>query len=112
MGLHTIDTVRRDAAEKRIWFETRQLYGGDKIEIILTQGQTRLVYIIDIESDVVEKITFLAGNSVVGELEFSYLQNVDNVGYEFASPRTRSYRKSQQSPLGVLWLVKLINDRW
>jgi len=112
MGLHTIDTVRRDAAEKQVWFETRQLLGGDKTEVILTQEQTRLVYTIDMESDVIEKITFSAGNSVEGELEFSYLQNIDDVGNEFTSPRIESYRKPQQSPPGMLWLVKLINNRW
>ena len=112
MGLHTIDTVRRDAAEKQLWFETRQLSGGDKMEIILTQEQIRLVYTIDIESDVIEKITFSASNGIEGELEFSYLQNIDNVGNEFVSPRIGSYRKPQQNPPGVLWLVKLFNNRW
>ncbi|MBN2592177.1 MAG: sigma-70 family RNA polymerase sigma factor, partial [Sedimentisphaerales bacterium] len=112
MGLHTIDTVRRDAAEKRIWFETRQLSGADKKEVILTQEQTRLAYIIDMESDVIEKITFLAGNSVEGELEFTYLQNIDNVGNEFISPRIGSYRKPQQNPPGMMWLVKLFNNDW
>ena len=111
MGLHTIDTVRRDAAEKQLWFETRQLSGGDKMEIILTQEQIRLVYTIDIESDVIEKITFSASNGIEGELEFSYLQNIDNVGNEFVSPRIGSYRKPQQNPPGVLWLVKLFNNR-
>jgi RNA polymerase sigma-70 factor (ECF subfamily) len=112
MGLHTIDTVRRDAAEKQVWFETRPLPGGDKAEVVLTQGQTKLVYTIDMETDVIEKITFSADNGGEGELEFSYLQNIDNPGNEFASPRVGSYRKPQQNPPGMLWLVKLINNRW
>jgi hypothetical protein len=112
MGLHTIDTVRRDAAERQVWFETRQLSGGEKTKVILTREQTKLVYTINMGSDVIEKITFSAGNIVEGELEFSYLQNVENVGNEFASPRIGSYRKPQQNPPGMLWLIKLINDRW
>ena len=112
MGLHTIDTVRRDAAEKQVWFETRNLPGGDKAEVVLTQEQTRLVYTIDMETDVIEKITFSASNGGEGELEFSYLQNIDNPGNEFASPRVGSYQKLQQNPPGMLWLVKLINSRW
>jgi hypothetical protein len=64
------------------------------------------------EADVIEKITFSADNDVEGELEFSYLQNIDNPGNEFASPRIGSYRKLQQNPPGMLWLVKLINNRW
>jgi RNA polymerase sigma factor (sigma-70 family) len=112
MGLHTIDTVRRDAAEEQVWFETRNVPGGSKVEVILTHEQVRLVYTIDNQTDVIEKITFSADNGGRGELEFSYLQNVDNPGSEFASPRTGSYRKPQQNPPGVLWLVKLINNRW
>jgi hypothetical protein len=112
LGLHTIDIVRRDAAERQVWFETRLLSGGDKAEVTLTQEQTRLVYTIDMESDVIDKIKFSAGNSLEGELEFSYLQDIDNVDGKFASPRIGSYRKPQQNPPGMLWLVNLINNRW
>ena len=112
MGLHTIDTIRRDAAEKQVWFETRNVSDDSKAEVILTHEKTRLVYTIDMETDVVEKIAISADAGGRGELEFSYMQNVDNPGSEFAPPRTGSYRKPQQNPPGVLWLVKLINDRW
>src|SRR4030042_6441390 len=112
MGLHTIDTVRRDAAEKQVWFETRHLPDGSKVEVILTHEQTRLVYTFDIQTDVIEKITFSVDNGGEGELEFSSLQNIDKPGKEFFSPRVASYRKLQQNPPGMLWLVKLINSRW
>ena len=112
MGLHTIDTVRRDAAEKQVRFEIRHLPGGAKAEVVLTREQTRLVYTIDMETDVIEKITFSADNGREGELEFSYLQNIDNPGNEFVRPRIGSYRRPQQNPPGMLWLVKLINNGW
>jgi len=112
MGLHTIDTVRRDAAEKQVWFETRNVSGGSKIEVILTHEQVRLVYTIDIQTDVIEKITFAADNGGQGELEFSYLQDMGNPGNEFVSPRVGSYRRPQQSPPGMVWLINLINNRW
>ena len=112
MGLHTIDTVRRDAAEKQILFETRLLSGGDKAEVVLSKEQTKLVYTINMETDVIEKITFSADNVSEGELQFSYLQNIDNVGNKFVSPGIGSYRKPQKSPPGKLWLVELINNRW
>ena len=111
MGLHTIDTVRRDAAEKLVWFETRHLPGGAKTEVVLTKEQTRLVYTIDMETDVIEKIIFSAGNGDQSELEFSYLQNIDNLGNEFSSPRIGSYRRPQQNPPGILWLATLVNSR-
>jgi RNA polymerase sigma-70 factor (ECF subfamily) len=112
MGLHTIDTVRRDAAEKRVSFETKMTSGGSKAEVVLTNKQARLVYTIDMETDVIEKITFSTGSGDEGELRFSYLQNIDNTGSEFTRPRFGSYRRPRQSPPGMLWLVKLINNRW
>jgi RNA polymerase sigma-70 factor (ECF subfamily) len=112
MGLHTIDAVRRDAAEKQLWFETTQLSGGDKAEVILTRDQIRMVYTIDMGTDVIEKIVFSADNGIKGELEFSYLQNIDNVGNEFVSPRIGNHSKPQRNPPGILWLVKLFNNRW
>jgi RNA polymerase sigma-70 factor (ECF subfamily) len=112
MGLHTIDTVRRDAAQMQVRFETKTLLGGEKAEVVLTVEQTRLVYTINMEADVIEKITFSGDNGIQGELEFSYLQNIDNAGSEFAPPGNLSYRKPQQNSPGMLWLVNLINDRW
>lgn len=112
LGLHTIDTVRRDAAEKRVWFEAKQLSGSDKTEVILTKEQTKLVYAIDLKVDVIEKITFSGDDNIEGKLEFSYLQNIDNVGNEFASPRMGNYCKPQRSPPDILWLIKLFNNSW
>jgi RNA polymerase sigma-70 factor (ECF subfamily) len=112
MGLHTLDTVRRDAAEKQLWFETRHVPGGGKAEVVLTHEQVKLVYAIDMEADVIEKITFSASNGGEGELRFSYLQNVDDAGNEFIRPRTGTYRRLQQNPPGMLWLAKLVNSRW
>jgi hypothetical protein len=111
MGLHTIDVVRRDAAERQVWFETKRT-PGRRAEVALTCDQTNLVYTIDMETDVIEKITFSAGNGGEGELRFSYLQNIDNIGNEFAPPRVRSYRKPQRDSPGMLWLVKLVEGGW
>jgi len=36
MGLHTIDTVRRDAAGRGVWFETKYGAGRDKAEVVVT----------------------------------------------------------------------------
>jgi len=112
MGLHTIDTVRRDAAEKQVWFETKHLTGGSKAEVVLTHEQVKLVYTIDMEADFIEKITFSTGNGAQGELIFSYLQNIDNVGNEFVKPRVISNWGRQKEPPGMLWLAKLVNSRW
>lgn len=111
IGLHTVDTVRRDAAEEHVWFETKHIPGDNKAEVVLTQEQVRLVYTIDMEADVIEKITLSVINGGEGELRFSYLQDIENVDNEFTRPSVRSYRRLQQDPPGMLWLVNLINSR-
>jgi RNA polymerase sigma-70 factor (ECF subfamily) len=112
MGLHTIDIVRRDAAEQKIWFETKPLPDSRQVEVALNCEQAKLLYTIDMETDVIEKITFAGTNGSEGELRFSYLQNIENLDNEFASPRAKSYRRSKQESPGMLWLIKLINNRW
>jgi RNA polymerase sigma factor (sigma-70 family) len=111
MGLHTIDTVRRDAAEQRIWFETGYRRGGDEAEVILTKEQGKLIYTIDMENDVVERVTFSVrdnqGRDAEGEILFSYLEEVEQVGNEFGEPRKKGYGKPQREEIGVLWLVRL-----
>jgi RNA polymerase sigma-70 factor (ECF subfamily) len=111
MGLHTIDTVRRDAAEKQLWFETKRI-SDNKAEVVLIDEQVKLIYTINMENDVIEKITFSTDTSKQGELRFSYLQNIDNAGSEFHEPKARSYRGSQQNSPDMLWLMKLINNSW
>lgn len=112
MGLHTIDTVRRDAARQQVWFETKYKLQEDKAEVVLTCYQIELIYTIDMETDVIDKITFTMDNTVIGELEFSYLQDIDEVGREFTEPRAKSSRGLKQNSMGLLWLEKLVNDRW
>jgi len=107
MGLHTIDTVRRDAAEQRIWFATKHVEGSAKAEVVIDCGQVDLVYTINLETDVIDEISFWAGNEKKGQLKFSYLQNIDDIGYEFAEPRTAGYRRPRREGEGLLWLAQL-----
>jgi RNA polymerase sigma-70 factor (ECF subfamily) len=107
MGLHTIDTVRRDAIKKQMQFRTKLLPGGEKAEVVLTYELIDLVYTIDMNKDVIDKITFLVSNSSVGELIFTYLQNIDHVGNKFAEPRRKSSKWLQQKSQDILWLVQL-----
>jgi hypothetical protein len=112
MGLHTIDIVRRDAAEQEVWFETKSSPGRRQVEVALNCEQVKLLYTIDMETDVVEKITFAGMNGSEEELRFSYLQDIENLGNEFDSPSVGRYRRSLQDSPGMLWLVKLINNHW
>ncbi len=112
MGLHAIDVVRRDAAEQEVWFETRALRGREQVEVILDCQQVKLVYTIDMETDVIEEIIFSTSDGSQGELRFSYLQDIENVGSEFTPPRIGRNRSAQHDSPGMLWLVKLIKKGW
>jgi hypothetical protein len=111
MGLHTIDTVRRDAAEQKVWFETRHTRGSDEAQVVLTKEQSKLIYTIDMENDVVERVTFSVrdnqGRDAESEIVFSYLEEAEQVGGEFVEPRKKGYVKPQQEEIGVLWLMRL-----
>ncbi|NIP22297.1 MAG: sigma-70 family RNA polymerase sigma factor [Phycisphaerae bacterium] len=111
MGLHTIDTVRRDAGRKWVWFETRYTPDEVKVQVLVTYRQVKLIYTINMEKDVIEKITFLVENDHRGELHFIYLQEIDNVGSEFAEPRRQSDREPGQEGPGILWLIRLIESQ-
>jgi len=107
MGLHTVDTIRRDAAQKRIWFETRYDKRTDKAQVILKPGNVQIVYMIDMEKDVIESITFSGDKG--GQLKFDYLQDIDSVGSEFAEPIRKS--RLQEGSEGMLWLLQLVEGK-
>ena len=107
MGLHTIDTVRRDAAEQEVWFETKYTPGEIKTQVALTRERVKLVYTVDMKKDVIDKIEFSERGAKKGELKFSYLQEIDQIGDEFIEPGASGFGQGQRERSGMLWLVKL-----
>ena len=105
-GLHSVDTVRRDAAAKQVWFETKHLPESKRAEVVLTKGQTKLAYTIDLASDLVEKIEF--SGSSEGWIQFHYLQNIAGKAGKFVEPKLRVYGRPEQRSPGILWLVNLV----
>lgn len=114
MGLHTIDTIRRDAAELKIHFETHFTPGSTIAEVVLICGEVKLVYTIDMERDLIEKIIFAGidghGQSKTGTLNFTYLQDIEEISDQFAEPGVERPQTTSQPP-EMLWLIKLILDK-
>jgi len=108
MGLHAIDTVRRDAAQKQIWFETKYDKRTGRAEVILKPEDGKIVYTIDMEKDVIEEIAFSTSDGRQGELAFSYLQEIDNIGSEFAEPDRKASMRERIE--GISWLLELISN--
>jgi RNA polymerase sigma-70 factor, ECF subfamily len=109
MGLHAIDTVRRDAAEQRARFETQLLAGGREAQVAVTSGKTRLLYTIDLEADLVRRIDFTVNKAPAGSLEFEYLPDANSKSSEFTAPVNRNERVTLDKDTGILWLVRLAN---
>jgi hypothetical protein len=107
MGLHAIDTVRRDAAERQIPFKTEQI-DDNKVRVRVTGEKVTLLYTIDLQVDVIDEIAVSMGDVEKGVLKFSYLQDIDDIGNEFVSPRAAGYQTPpRQDDAGLLWLVQL-----
>ena len=107
MGLHTMDLVRRDAAEQRIPFETQVMDNGREVEVTVLGDRITLVYTIDLEADLVRGIEFRQGKRLVGQLEFEYLQDLDGDLGEFEPPTGLDSRVSLRGSQGIMWLAQL-----
>jgi len=51
------------------------------------------------EMDVVDKITFTGGQTQ-GEIIFSYMQDIEQVSREFATPRHEKFCRTAEGPAG------------
>ncbi|MDT8304126.1 MAG: RNA polymerase sigma factor [Sedimentisphaerales bacterium] len=109
LGLHTIDIVRRDAAAQRVRFETKHTPGSQFAQVELFHEGVRIIYSIDLETDVVDEITFSIDKGDKGSLKFSYIQAINDViNGEFVSPSISTTGGTQKSGSGLLWLVELV----
>ncbi len=107
MGLHTIDSVRRDAAEQRARFEMQLLARGRQAQVTVLAGNAKLVYLIDVEADLVRQIGLWAGGAQVGSLEFEYVEDASGGPSEFSAPALRADPLSLRESSGILWLARL-----
>lgn len=112
MGMHTADIVRRDAAKKRIWFQSEYAQNETDMIVVISheeqKNSTDLIYTIDMENDVIKTITFDVNGQSQGSLIFSYMQDIDQIANQFSESAISidSQPHTQQSP-GIRWLIHL-----
>jgi RNA polymerase sigma factor (sigma-70 family) len=108
VGLHTMDIVRRDAAEQGAWYETELFDKDRKAKVTVSRGGGRLVYTINLKRDVIEKIELLTAGGTDGELVFDYLDDLTESTGGFAEPSgSKGYRRAKQKGPGMQWLLQL-----
>jgi RNA polymerase sigma-70 factor (ECF subfamily) len=115
MGMHAIDSVRREAAEKKMTFEI-ELIDDEMVQVTLFEDmgsrQIQLIYEIHGPKDLVEEIEFLtydgARREIIGQLRFTYLEEVAQVANEFIAPEKATVpSETAQENMGISWLIEL-----
>ncbi|MDH7599409.1 MAG: sigma-70 family RNA polymerase sigma factor [Sedimentisphaerales bacterium] len=107
-GLHTLDIVRRDAAEARLWFRTipSQPGGWVQVEVDLA-NDLKAVYTIDLEADLIEQIELISAGRVVGQLQFAFAQELTGAVATIQEPSVIPVSGRRVEEPGVLWLARL-----
>lgn len=117
-GIHTIDTVRRDAAERRIPFKVENVnfkeYYYEKRIITLYDAPgyegTQISISIDTDKNQIDKLEFWQSPSgkdktLVGYLEFAYPVNAAQIADVAQTPEIKACRPSKDA--GICWLFEL-----
>ena len=112
MGNHTADCVRRDAAERKIWFESKRLEDETNVIITLFNGEepndVNLIYVIDMENDVIRNIRFDVNGQSIGTLTFDYVQDINQISDEFTEPVISDNPQDfTKKDMGGLWIIDL-----
>jgi RNA polymerase sigma-70 factor (ECF subfamily) len=109
MGMHTVDIVRRDAAAQKVKFiTTPPSQNGEQadysIGVAFIDKSAKLDYQVSYYSDLLDKITFYAGDKGIGQMNFEYV--IDNEAIK-NRPQIDSGKNIRQ--FDDLWLMKLAN---
>ena len=117
MGMHTLDLLRRDAVEKGIWFKIKRsdtgIGDGEKVELSLLGpedgSQTKLIYSINMERDIIEKIEFWSGGDLCGSLMFKFPDDFKELEAALVEQLEDTASKSAKlrQAAGVWWLFDL-----
>ena len=107
-GLHSLDTVRRDAARVSLPFETRYQPELGEAHIIIEAQDMTIDYTIDMHQDLVNRISLHQQDKQLGLLDFEYLQDVNELNRrETSEPGIQSRQGVRQPGPGLLWVKRL-----
>jgi len=108
-GLHTLDTIRRDAASLELPFTARYQPKQDKAYVTIEAEDVMIDYVIDMRHDWVDRITVFKRDNPLGMLSFEYLQEINELNRRDTSePKVRSNQVAQQPGPGLLWIKCLV----
>ncbi len=106
-GLHTIDTIRRDAALAGLPFETRQSGDKERVEIQVNGPKVRLTYRVHLYQDWIENMTFRDEKGTLGEWAFSYSENGEAGIRRVTNASAPGERRTPSRAPDSSWLMRL-----
>ena len=113
MGLHCLDSVRRDAAQQRFPFETQISSDQNHATIVVEcSNGTELEYLIDLEADLIQRIGISSNGQQRGEINFNYLQDIgyDQSGFRAAKPGSHAPSGKLVKSQGLAWIPQLLES--
>jgi len=111
-GLHTIDTIRRDAARRGLRFETQSVVEGRQASVTVVHRNMRLVYTIDLRQDAVREIGLYDRQREVGQLRLEYVKDLGTRSASLQERRSARRRRPRQRRSDTLWLFDLMQSEW
>jgi RNA polymerase sigma factor (sigma-70 family) len=110
-GLHTVDTIRRDVAKQRLWFETQSISRTQEVTVTVIHHGFKIVYTIDMKTDLVRQIHFFKDKSEQGRLSVEYLKDVKG-STGVIEPKLPRRRPARHKRLDTLWMLDLVKGAW
>ena len=111
-GLHAIDTIRRDAAEHRLRFQTQRAAEDQQVDVTVINRDARLVYTIDLDRDAVREIVLYERQAEVGRLRLDYVRELKPEFEAIGEPGTARDRRPRRKRSDTLWLLSLVQAVW
>ena len=106
-GLHTIDTIRRDAALAQIPFETEWTTRGTQAVVHVHCETVEITYDIDMLRDLITEIHFTWPDRSEGLLRFTYGHQLSRTNAHAIEPPALPKRRSRGHTPGITWLTQL-----
>jgi hypothetical protein len=112
-GLHSIDTIRRDAAEQELRFQTQYDPQTDQATVIVQSDPVALTYRIDMTKDMLDRLelgsnTTADGSELAGELTFTYFEDDESAETQFTEPQIGASATGKSNPQGMLWVLDIL----
>ncbi len=109
-GLHSIDTIRRDAARLQLPFTLREGHRRTWMTVTITDSPYHYEYQVDMHADLLRKITCWKQEVQIGTLTLEYY--VTKPSHAIPDiPHRRPIQSPQQGP-SCWWLTALANGSW